>query len=95
MKNKLYITLEEDLKERLKNPAFKREWEKSELGYQIARQIIAKRLFLKMSQRQLAKKARTTQAIISRIETAISNPTVDLLDRIAKSLKTPLSIRFE
>lgn len=94
MKNKLFTTLDEDLKNRLKDPAFKKEWDKSSLEYQIARQIIQKRLLLKMSQRELAKRARTTQAIISRLETAIANPTIDLLGKIGRALGSKLEVGF-
>lgn len=95
MKNKLLFTFEEDLTNRLKNPAFKKEWDKSNLEYQIARKIIQKRLFLKLSQRELAKKAKTTQAIISRLETAVANPTLDLLDKISRALNSQLAVDFK
>ncbi|MEK7127808.1 MAG: helix-turn-helix transcriptional regulator [Patescibacteria group bacterium] len=95
MRNKLFTTFDEDLKTRLKDPSFKKEWDKSGLEYQIARKIIQKRLFLKLSQRELAKKAKTTQAIISRLETAVANPTLDLLNKISKALNSQLAVDFK
>ena len=94
MKNKLY-TLEDHLKESLKNPKFRKEWEKTELEYQLACQLIEKRLAKKMSQRSLAKKVKTTQAILSRIETMSANPSLSLLKRIAQALNSKLILQFK
>lgn len=94
MKNKLY-TLQDDLKLRLKNPEFKKEWEASKPEYELGRLLIEKRLAFKMSQRELAEKANTTQAAISRIESMNSNPSLDLLKRIAHALNSKLSIELK
>ena len=94
MKNKLY-TLEDHLKESLKNPKFRKEWEKTELEYQLACQLIEKRLAKKMLQRSLAKKVKTTQAILSRIETMSANPSLSLLKRIAQALNSKLILQFK
>ena len=93
MKNKLY-TLEDDLKKRLKDPEFRRLWQESEVEYQLARKLIEKRLARKMSQRKLAKQAKTTQAVISRIEIMSSNPSLGLLKRLAEALNSRLEIRL-
>jgi len=93
MKNKLY-TLEDDLKKRLKDPEFRRLWRESEVEYQLARKLIEKRLVNKISQRELAKKVKTTQTVISRIENMSSNPSLGLLKRVAKALDSRLEIRF-
>lgn len=94
MKKKLY-TLEDDLKKRLRNPEFKKAWEESETEYQLSRTLIEARLLQKLSQRELAKKAQTTQAIISRIESMSMNPSVGLLKRLAGALGSKLKIGFE
>lgn len=91
---KLY-TFEQHLKESLKNPEFRKEWENSELEYQIGRALISRRLQKNISQRDLAKKANTTQAVISRIEAMNSNPSIGLLKRLAEALGTKLKIGFE
>lgn len=95
MKNKLYYTFEEDLKERLKDPEFKKVWEETEPEYLLARELIKKRLKKKMSQRDLAKKVNTSQAVISRIETMSANPSLSLLKRIAKALDLNLRVGFK
>ncbi|EKD90244.1 MAG: XRE family transcriptional regulator, partial [uncultured bacterium] len=61
---KIY-TFRQDLKNRLKDPQFKKAWEESEAEYQISRALIAARVNRNISQRELAKKANTTQAVIS------------------------------
>jgi ribosome-binding protein aMBF1 (putative translation factor) len=94
MTRRIY-TLEDHLKESLKDSAFKATWEASEVEYQLSRQIIAERLKRKMTQKQLAKKAKTTQAVISRIEQMTTNVSVELLKRIAGAFGTHLKVRFE
>lgn len=88
-------TLEDDLKKRLKNPEFKKAWEESEPEYQLGKRLIEARLKQNISQRDLAKKANTTQAVISRIEAMNSNPSIGLLKRLAEALGTKLKIGFE
>lgn len=94
MKNKLLYTFEEDLAKRLKNPHFKKAWEVSEPEYLLAKQLIEKRLNQKLSQRDLARKLRTTQAVISRLETMRANPSLQLLKRIAGVFNTRLVLNF-
>lgn len=93
MKSKIY-TFEDHLKESLRNPEFKKVWEKTEPEYLLARQLIKKRLEKKMSQRELAKKLKTSQAVISRIETMSGNPTLYQLKKIASALGTNLQLGF-
>lgn len=94
MRNLIY-TLEDDLKKRLKNPRFKKAWEDSELEYQLGKTLIEKRLAKQFSQRDLAEKAHTTQAVISRVEAMNSNPSLNLLKRLASALGVKLKIAFE
>lgn len=94
MKAQQLYTLDDHIKESLKNPEFKKAWEESEPEYQLARQLIATRLSQKLSQRDLAKKVKTTQAIISRIETMQANPSLALIKRIAQTLDLKLDLRL-
>lgn len=95
MKKNLIYTFEDDLQERLKNPAFKKAWEDSEPEALLAHRLIAKRMIKKMSQRTLAKKLHTSQAVISRIETMQGNPTLSLLKRIARILDARLTLELK
>lgn len=94
MKNKLY-SYKEHLRESLKNQEFKKVWKESEVEYLLAKKLIEKRLQKKMSQRDLAKKVKTTQAVISRIETMQANPSLSLLKRIANVLNSSLILQIK
>ncbi|MDO8470855.1 MAG: helix-turn-helix transcriptional regulator [bacterium] len=80
------------MKELLKNPEFKKEWEDSEVDFQIGCKLIEARLKRKLSQRDLAKRIGISQAAISRIEGMEGNPSLSLLKRIAHGLGTKLQI---
>lgn len=82
------------LKEQLKDPEFKKEWDKSEPAYQAGRALIQARIDAKMSQKKLAKLAKTTQAVISRIENMTVNPSISLLHKIARAFGKRLEIKF-
>jgi len=94
MARRIY-TLEDHLKDSLKDPAFRKAWEASEVEYQLSRQLIAERLKRNMTQNELAKKAKTTQAVISRIERMTSNVSIELLKRIAGAFGSRLKVGFE
>ena len=90
---KLY-TLEDHLKHSLKNSKFRKAWEESEAEYQISRALIEARLTKKISQRDLAKAANTTQAVISRLEGMNANPSIGLIQKIASALNLKLKIQL-
>ena len=94
MKRQIF-TLQDHIKRSLKNPAFKKAWEESEAEYQVSRALITARINGKISQQQLAKKANTTQAVISRLENMTGNPSVGLLQKIALALNLKFKIQFE
>lgn len=88
-------TYRNDLKKRLRNPAFQRAWIESEIKYILAQKLIEKRLSKNLSQRQLAQKVKTSQAVICRIETMQANPSINLLKRIATALELELTLQFK
>lgn len=90
-KNRVY-TFQEDLAKRLKDPEFKKAWDNTEAEYKLACNLIEARLKNHLSQRDLAKKVKTSQAAISRIEAMRGNPSLSLLKRIAEALGTRLII---
>lgn len=94
MARRLY-TLQDHLKDSLKDAEFRKAWEASEVEYQLSRQIIAQRLRQKMTQTDLAKRAKTTQAVISRIERMTSSASLELLKRIAGAFGSHLKVSFE
>ena len=78
----------------MKDPGFRKVWEEGEADYQLGRQIIQARIDRKISQRELAKRANTTQAVISRIESQDVSTTLQMASRIAKALGKTLELRF-
>jgi len=88
------LSFEQYFEESLKDPKFKKLWERSDVKYQLSRQIIKKRLNKKISQQELAKRVKTTQNIISRIENSNFNPSLNLLKRISIGLDSKLDIRI-
>lgn len=89
---KKWFSHEELHRKWMKDPEYRREYEKLEPEFQIARQMIAARIKQKMSQAELAKKAGTGQAVISRLEGMNAKPSISLLQRVAEALGTPISI---
>lgn len=87
-------TFEQHLKESLKEANFKEEWKKQKTEYQLSCKLIELRLKNKISQSELAKKANTTQAIISRIESMSANPSIETLKKIGSALNCNLTIGF-
>ena len=53
------------------------------------------RKYANLSQISLAKKAGVIQADISRIETGLANPTLNVMKRLAESMNMNLIIAFE
>ena len=88
------ITFDQYLKEQLRDPKFRKEWERTEAAYQVTRELIRTRIEGKISQRELAKKANTTQAVLSRIENMTVSPSIGLLQRIAQALGKNLEVKF-
>lgn len=61
----------------------------------LADDILRLRMEKGWSQAELAKRAGTKQANISRLESGLSNPSAKFLQKVAKALNTSVSIHFE
>lgn len=86
-KNPEYTTFQEFKKRLLSEPKVKKAYDELEAEYQVASQMIEARIKRKLTQRQLAKKANTGQAVISRLEGMNGKPSISLLERVAKALQ--------
>lgn len=73
-----------------KNKKLREIRKKNQLKYQMANLVFEARLSRKMTQAQLAKKVGTEQPSIARIENGDVLPSLDMLEKIAKALKTNL-----
>lgn len=86
----------EKMKKRLmKNPAFEREYEATRVEFEIARAVIRARIEKGLTQAQLAKKVKTRQSVISRVEQAKTSPSISFLKRLATALNTSLQVQFK
>jgi ribosome-binding protein aMBF1 (putative translation factor) len=76
----------------MKDPEFVREYQKLQPEFDLALQIVDARVKKEMTQEDLAKKAGTGQAVISRLEGMNARPSLSLLERIATALETDITI---
>lgn len=79
-------------KELLKDKALKKELKKLEPEFDLARQIIELRIEKKLTQAELARRAQTSQVVISRLENAEANPSLALIKKIFKALGKDLQV---
>jgi transcriptional regulator with XRE-family HTH domain len=70
----------------LKDPGFRHEISALDTEFAVARQIIEFRIKAKLTQSELAKRAHTSQVVISRLENGQANPSIDMLKRVSKAL---------
>ncbi len=85
---------EQYLQTKLKNPAFKKEYEKECQRIKLAYEISQLRKKKKMSQEVLARKIGTTQSVVARMEAGKQNFSIDTLSRVASALNCEVKISF-
>lgn len=82
------------LKEQLKDPKFKKYFDKYSIQLDIGYQILLLRKKKKMSQSVLAKKIGTKQSNIARMEAGEQNFSIDTLQKIAQVFDRELKVSF-
>jgi transcriptional regulator with XRE-family HTH domain len=85
-------TREQVLADELRDPEFKREWDRTALARAVALKVLAYRTEHALSQRRLAKQLGMTQPQLARLEAGEHNPTIDTLARLAQALDTEFAI---
>ena len=93
-KNKKAIDFQKYLAQRLKNAKFKEYYDEYGKQLEIGYQILQLRKQKRISQLELAKKLKTQQSNIARIEAGKENVSVNTLEKIAKALNHPFKISF-
>ena len=78
-----------------KAPAYKAEYDALDAEFQLARVLIEARTRAGLSQTQLARRMKTSQSYVARIEGGKVRPSTDALERFAHATGTRLRIRFE
>ena len=82
------------LKEQIKDPDFKKEWDENEARYQLMMMVLRARNEEQLTQSELAERTGLRQSNISRIEKGQSMPSIATLAKIAQGLGKRLEIRF-
>lgn len=90
-----WITHEQLKVDLMKDPGFRQAYQALEPEFQIARQMIEARIKRKMTQEELARRAKTGQAVISRLEGMNAKPSISLLERVARALQTKIQITIQ
>lgn len=89
------IKFKDYLKRELKSPEFKKAFDEEEIYASLAIQIAKIRQKRKLTQRELAKRLRTTQQTVSRLENpGNSSLTVHTLLNLARIFKKKLKVQF-
>ena len=82
------------LKEKLKNPEFRAEYEALEPEFAIIQAIIDARKSHGITQQQLAEKTGIAQADISKLENGSANPSLKTMQRLASGMGMKLKVEF-
>ena len=81
------IRYEDFLKQQLKNPKFRKEYDALEGEFTLAKEIIALRIKNRLTQKQLAQQIGTSQPAIARIESgSYHNVSLSFIRRLADAL---------
>jgi len=84
------------LEEQLKDPVFEKRFEKAGEAWDVALQLAALREKAGLSQKELARKLRTTQQQISRLESpGYEGHSLSMLRRVARVLNAHVRVVFE
>jgi ribosome-binding protein aMBF1 (putative translation factor) len=79
----------------LKDPAYRQEYESLEEEFSLAGALIEARARAGLTQQQVAKRMKTTQAVIARLESGRTKPSTRTLERFAAATGCYLRIALE
>jgi transcriptional regulator with XRE-family HTH domain len=79
----------------MKDPAYRKEYDALEEEFALMAEVAKARARAGLSQAQLAKRMRTTQSTIARLESGRGKPSTRTLSRFAKATGHRLKISFE
>ncbi len=82
------------LKKSLKDPKLKAEFDKLQPEFAAIEAMLRARVEKGLRQQDLARRMKTKQSVISRVEAGKTSPTVSFLQRLAQALDSRLEIRF-
>ena len=93
-KKPTYTNWKDFEKELMADPGVKKAYEDLQPEFAVIQAVIDARVKKKLSQAALAKKMKTGQAVISRLESGKAKPSIALLQRLAEAINAKLEIRF-
>jgi len=79
----------------MKDPKYRREYEALEEEFSLVAALIEARTRAGLTQEQVARRMKTTQAVIARLEGGGSKPSTRTLERYAEATGSRLRIIFE
>jgi ribosome-binding protein aMBF1 (putative translation factor) len=79
----------------MKDPKYRREYEALEEEFSLVAALIEARTRAGLTQEQVARRMKTTQAVIARLEGGGSKPSTRTLERYAEATGSRLRITFE
>ena len=88
------VKLDDVMKEQLKDPGFKEEYDALEPEFAVMQAILRARVQAGLTQKQLADMTGISQADISRLERGTANPSIKTLQRVATALGRKVQIEF-
>jgi len=91
---KIANSFSKDLAKDLKSDSFKKAFYSELLKLQIAEEVVKLRKKRGLTQKDLAQKINTTQAVVSRIETAQVFPSTNIIQRICNNLGVEAKFEF-
>lgn len=89
------ISVDDLHKNWMKDPTYRREYEALEEEFSLVAALIEARTRAGLTQQQVARRMKTTQAVIARLEGGGSKPSTRTLERYAAATGSRLRISFE
>lgn len=93
-KDRKHQDFSEFLKESLKNPKVKAEYDRLQPEFAVIQAVLDARRNKRLTQKELADRIGTKQSVISRLESGRANPSVRFLKKLAQALNSHLEISF-
>jgi transcriptional regulator with XRE-family HTH domain len=79
----------------MKDPEYQAEYERLGLEFALAHALIEARTKAGLTQEELARRMKTTQSVVARLEGGRGRPSTRTLEKIARATGTRLKISFE
>jgi len=89
------ISFKDLKKEFLADPEVKAEYDRLGPQFELAEELIKARTRAKLSQAQVAKRMKTTQSVVAKLESGRSKPSIRSLERYAKAIGARITYKLQ